>query len=245
MSGVTSRTLRHYDAIGLLPPAGAQGNGYRYYEQEDLLRLQQIVVLRELRLGLGEIAEILSRQRDQLSALRTHHQRLLHERDRLDQVARTVGRTIAELELSQQEGAVDMGQINRPENLFEGFDPTQYDAEARERWPQEWEQSKHFTDTLTAEDTERMQREMTAAMVRMAEHMAAGRNVSDDTVQAEVDASYRSVCRMWTPDAAAFRGLGQMYVDDPRFTATYDSISPGLAVYYRDAMAEYADTRLS
>lgn len=243
MSGVTSRTLRHYDEIGLLPPAGVSGNGYRYYEQGQLLRLQQILLLRELDLGLSEIATIVNQQRDQVTALRGHYQRLLRERDRLDVVARTVARTIDELE--HQEGAPGMTKINRPENLFEGFDPTPYDAEARERWPQQWDQSKQFTDTLSAADTERMQREQTAAMIRMAEFMTAGKHVGDAAVQAEVDAAYQAICQLWTPNAAAFKNLGQMYVDDPRFTSTYDQIAPGLAAYYRDAMNAYADTRLS
>jgi hypothetical protein len=138
-----------------------------------------------------------------------------------------------------------MTKINRPENLFEGFDPAEYDAEARERWPQQWEQSKRFTDTLTAADTERMQREQTAAMIRMAEFMTAGTDVGDTAVQAEVDAAYQAVAQMWTPNAEAFKNLGQMHVDDPRFAATYNTIAPGLAEYYRDAMVVYADSRLS
>jgi DNA-binding transcriptional MerR regulator len=243
ISGVSSRTLRHYDEIGLLPPAGVRPNGYRYYEQDELLRLQQILVMRELDLGLGEIAAILDQQRDALVALRGHYQRLLRERDRLDQVARTVARTIDELKT--KEGAPGMTKINRPENLFEGFDPAVYDAEARERWPQQWEQSKRFTDTLTAADTERMQREQTAAMIRMAEFMTAGSDVADTAVQAEVDAAYQAVARVWTPNVEAFKNLGQMYVDDPRFAATYNTIAPGLAEYYRDAMTVYADSRLS
>jgi DNA-binding transcriptional MerR regulator len=100
MSGVSSRTLRFYDEIRLLPPAGMRANGYRYYEEDELLRLQQILVLRELDLGLGEIAAILDQQRDPLMALRGHHQRLLRERDRLDQVARSVARTIDERTLA-------------------------------------------------------------------------------------------------------------------------------------------------
>lgn len=243
MSGVTSRTLRHYDEIGLLPPAGVSSNGYRYYEQDELLRLQQILVLRELDLGLAEIAAILDQQRDQVQALRGHYQQLLRERDRLDNVAGTVARTIVELETKK--GHTGMTRINRPENLFEGFDPTQYDAEARERWPEQWEQSKRFTDKLTAADTERMQREQTAAMIRMAEFMTARTDVGEPAVQAEVDTAYHAVGQMWTPNAQAFKSLGQMYVDDPRFTATYDAIAPGLAEYYRDAMAVYADARLS
>jgi DNA-binding transcriptional MerR regulator len=98
MSGVTTRALRHYDEIGLLPPAGVRNNGYRYYEQAQLLRLQQILVLWELDLGLDDIAAILDRQTDRLMALREHYSRLLRERDRLDRVARTVARTIQDLQ---------------------------------------------------------------------------------------------------------------------------------------------------
>jgi hypothetical protein len=135
--------------------------------------------------------------------------------------------------------------IDRPENLFEGFDASQYEDEARERWPKEYEQSKRFTDGLSTDDTNRMQQEFTDQMVRMAELRAAGVPVRDERVQDEVDALHRSVSRMWTPNAAAFAGLGRMYVDDPRFTATYDRVSPGLAEYYRDAMAVYAEARLT
>lgn len=243
MSSVSSRTLRHYDEIGLLPPAGTASNGYRFYEQADLLRLQQILVLRELDLGLREIRKILDQQEDPIQALQGHHQRLLQEQDRLGRVAATVARTIDEL--NSTKGLQGMTKINRPENLFEGFDPTHYSAEAHKNWPQQWEQSKQFTDTLSATDTERMQREQTEAMIRMAEFMTAGVDGSDAEVQAEVDAAYQAICRMWTPTAAAFKSLGQMYVDDARFTATYDKIAPGLAEYYRDAMTTYADARLS
>jgi DNA-binding transcriptional MerR regulator len=120
MSGVTSRTLRHYDEIGLLPPAWTGAGGYRYYEEDDLLRLQQILVLRELGLGLSEIAAILDQQADEVEALRAYHQRLLAERDRLDVLASTVARTIAELQ--DRKGHEGMSKINRPENLFAGFD---------------------------------------------------------------------------------------------------------------------------
>ncbi len=243
MSGVTSRTLRHYDEIGLLPPAWIASNGYRHYEEDDLLRLQQILVLRELGLGLSEIAGVLDHQADQAQALRAHHKRLLAERDRLAILAGTVERTIAELE--EREDGSDMPKISKPENLFEGFDPSQYDAEARERWPAQWEQSQQFAGTLTPQDLERMQRETTAQMFRMAQLMAAGTPADSPAVQAEVDAHYQGVCRFWTPTAPAYKGLGQTYVDDLRFKSAYDKIAAGLAEYQRDAMAAYADARLT
>lgn len=254
MSGVSSRALRHYDEIGLLPPARVGANGYRYYEQAELLRLQQILLLRELGLGLAEIRGILDSQLDQVQALREHRERLLREQDRLGVLARTVARTIDQLQAidrlqainqPQAEGSAAMTEINRPENLFEGFDPSAYDDEVRERWPQGWEQSARFTATLTPQDIERMQREMTAAMIRMAELMAAGTPVDDAAVQAEIELAYQGVCRFWTPDADAFTNLGRMYVEDERFKATYDRIAGGLAEYYRDAMACYAGSTLS
>jgi DNA-binding transcriptional MerR regulator len=85
MSGVTSRTLRHYDQIGLLVPAYIGSDGR--YEEAELLRLQQILLMRELGLGLREIAAVLERQVDQVAALREHHRRLLAQRGRLDVLA--------------------------------------------------------------------------------------------------------------------------------------------------------------
>ncbi|MEU1075908.1 MULTISPECIES: MerR family transcriptional regulator [unclassified Streptomyces] len=243
MSGVTSRTLRHYDEIGLLPPAGIGVNGHRQYEEADLLRLQQILLMRELGLGLREIQAVLDSQADRVAVLREHHRRLLTERDRLETLARTVGRTIAELEENED---TTMARINRPENLFEGFEhtDTETEAEVRERWPEAWEESRQAVETMTPDDTERWQREVTAQMIRFAEFMVAGTPVTDPAVQAETHLHYQGVCRFWTPNAAAYKGLGQTYVDDPRFRENFDRIADGLAVYQRDAMVAYADTRL-
>ena len=242
MAGVTARTLRHYESVGLLLPSSVGANGYRRYGDAELLRLQRILVLKALGLGLPEIAALLDEQRDELTALREHHGRLLAERERLGRMADTVERTIREL--SEQEGS-DRMTIERPENLFEGFDPSEYDQEARERWPEEHASSKRFTDTLTPADVERMQRETTAQIVRMAELQAAGTPVDAPAVQEEIDRLYASVARMWTPNAAAFTNLGAMYVDDERFRATYDRVAPGVAAYFRDAMAVYATQRLA
>ncbi|MFD7324914.1 MerR family transcriptional regulator [Streptomyces sp. NPDC059875] len=243
MSGVTSRTLRHYDEIGLLPHAWIGSNGHRYYEEADLLRLQQILLMRELGLGLREIQAVLDSQVDRVAVLREHHRRLLRERDRLETLARTVGRTIAELEEEKDDDS--MTKINRPENLFEGFETPVDEPEVRERWPEAWEESRAAVESMTAEDQERWQREVTAQMIRFAEFMVAGTPVDDPAVQAEVDAHYQGVCRYWTPNADAYKGLGQTYVDDPRFRENYDRIADGLAVYQRDAMVAYADARLS
>lgn len=113
MSGVTSRTLRYYDEIGLLRPARVGSNGYRYYDREQLLRLQQILLLRELGLDLTTIGKVVDAQHDPLEALRRHHLRLLDERGRLDRLVATVAATVKHLE----EGT-DMPA----EHIFEGFE---------------------------------------------------------------------------------------------------------------------------
>lgn len=242
MSGVTSRTLRHYDAIGLLAPAHVGPNGYRYYEVEQLLRLQQILLLRELGLGLSEIADAIGSQPGTVEALRRHHARLLAERDRLGVLARTVARTIAELEGGDP---VSQPEINRPENLFEGFDPSAYEDEARARWPEQHQRSRPIAEAITPEQMEAIQKDLTAYMIRLAELMVAGKPAGDAEVLDEVDWHYRWITRFWTPSAEAYRNLGRTYVDDERFRVNYERIAEGLAVYQCEAMAAYARERLS
>ncbi|GAA4582480.1 MerR family transcriptional regulator [Planotetraspora phitsanulokensis] len=245
MSGVTSRTLRHYDQIGLLPPARVGRNGYRYYEEDQLLRLQQVLVLRELGLGLTEIKEIVERHTDPIAALREHHQRLLAERDRLDGVVRMVERTIAELQ--ENEGKPTMSKISRPENLFDGFDSARYAADARERWPEHWQQSgrQELLDSRTPQALERMQREATAGMIRMAEHMLAATPVDAPAVFAELDIHYRHLSEFWTPTAEQYAQLARMQAEEEQFRANYEQVAEGLAEYMRDAMTAYGQARLS
>lgn len=251
MSGVTSRTLRHYDEVGLLPPAWIADNGYRQYEERELLRLQQILVLRELGLGLREIADVLDRQIDQSEALRAHHRRLLAERDRLDRLARTVRRTIAGLDRGEQRGQTSqredggMTAINHPEDLFEGFDLERHSETARERWPEEWAESKRNVEALGDEDAERMKEEQTAQMVRMAEFMVAGTAADDAAVQREVGAQYEQLCRFWTPNQEAYKTLTRTFAEDEQWRTAYERVAEGLAAYQRDAMIAYADAELS
>lgn len=242
MAGVTARTLRHFDAIGLLPPSSVGPDGYRRYDDRALLRLQRVLVLRALGLPLKEIGAVLDAEQDEVATLREHRDRLLAERDRLGRMAETVTRTLEELVAREGRGAMS---IERPEDLFEGFDHSEYEAEARERWPEQAASSAAYVATLSPADTARLQQEFTDHLVRLAELRRAERPVDDPAVQEEVHWLHGSVSRMWEPDAAAFAALGRMYVEDERFRATYDRVAPGLAEYVRDAMAEYARTRLA
>jgi DNA-binding transcriptional MerR regulator len=242
MSQVTSRTLRHYDGIGLLAPAHIGANGYRYYGDEQLLRLQQILLLRELGLPLATIAGILDGQRDRLQALRRHEQRIRAERDRLARLATTISRTIA-----QMEG----GDTMAPEDLFEGFEPRQAEQECDfvERYGEgvrrHFETSRQATKGWTRQDYLDARCRGRAMDTRLVELMRSG--VAPDSAQAmEVMADHhRDVSLFWTPDRTSYTGLGQAYADDPQLRAHYEALSPGLPEYLRDAMATYAAQRLN
>lgn len=242
-SGVTARTLRYYGEIKLLSPAWIGPGGQRYYEESQLLRLQQILLLRELGLALDEIGKILDSQMDELEALRAHHQRLVEERKRLDMLTRTVARTIAELQQAREENT--MPKINRPENLFAGFSPSQYETDLREGWPELARRSEQVAASMTPDEIEQGQRERTAQMIRMAELMAAGTPVDAAAVQAEVDSQYQAMAQVQAMDAAQFRAIGQACVDNAQWRAAYEAVAVGLAEYQRDAIRAYADARLT
>ncbi|MFB7368976.1 MerR family transcriptional regulator [Streptomyces sp. NPDC056222] len=241
MSGVTARTLRHYDEIGLLPPARIGGNGHRYYEEHQLLLLQQILVLRALGVGLPEIGRVLADQVDEVEALRGHLRSLLAERDRLDALAGTVSRTIAELEQSRKDGT--SMTINRPENLFEGVQPSQYEENLRD-FPELAQEVGRRAATMGPAEAEAGHRARTAQMIRLAELMAAGTPADGEPVQAEIDAQYRVLTELRTVSAEEYRAIGRSCVDNEVWRAAYEAIAVGLAAYQRDAIEAYAATRL-
>jgi DNA-binding transcriptional MerR regulator len=244
LSGVTTRTLRHYDAIGLLEPVDVGPGGRRLYGHEELLRLQQILVLRELDVDLPTVAEILDAPTGasgpahrRTALLREHHDRLVAERDRFDRLAATVASTIESLE-----GGHDMAA----KDLYAGFDNSQYDAEARERWGDEAvNRSNSAWERLGPQGQAAHHRESQDIGAGLAALMADCVPVTDERVQSLVARHHAQIAVFWAPNAESYRGLGQMYVDDERFTATYDAFRPGLAVYLRDAIDEFASTRLS
>ncbi|MBW0104027.1 MerR family transcriptional regulator [Pseudonocardia sp. KRD291] len=240
LTGVTSRTLRHYDHIGLLVPADGTGRGrdpggQRRYGRAQLRRLQHVLLLRELGLGLADIAAVLDGPGDEVTALRRHHDRLVAEADRLLRLADTVAKSIEE-----REGGDPMSA----EEMFTAFRNDPYAAEARERWPEQYAQSRERTAGWGPEQVAAMHAEKDAVHRRLAELMAAGDPVDAPAVQDAVAAHHAWVGRFWTPGRAAYEGLGRMYADDPRFTATVDGYRAGLSPYLRDAIAVYAAAHL-
>ncbi|MEU3693858.1 MerR family transcriptional regulator [Streptomyces narbonensis] len=242
MSGVTARTLRHYDEIGLLAPARTGANGHRYYGEGQLLLLQQILVLRALGLSLEDIGRVLAEQVDEVEALRGHHLRLIAERDRLDTLAATVSRTIAELEQSRKDGTPMT--INRPENLFDGIQPEQYQDSLRD-FPEHAEQVAQRVAGMSPQDIEAGQRERTAQMIRLAELMAEGHRADAGPVQTEIDGQYQALTALRPVSAEEYREIGRSCVDNPAWRTAYEAIAPGLAAFQRDAIDAYAADRLA
>jgi DNA-binding transcriptional MerR regulator len=238
MSKITARTLRHYDAIGLLPPAETGPGGVRRYGRAELLRLQRILLLRDLGLGLDAVAEVLAQQTDRTEAriLADHRAWLLAESERLARLAATVQRTIDGL----QEGA-DMTDVE----LFDGFDPSRYEAEVEQRWPQQAAEARRRTAGWTKDDFERAAREGVESARSFAALHAEGLAADDPRVQEAVAKHYEDVCRFWTPTAEAYRGLGEMYVADERFRQYYDKHGEGTSEFLRDAIVAYAQRELS
>jgi len=241
MSKVTSRTLRHYDDVGLLRPAYVGANGYRYYEQDQLLRLQQVLLLRELGLGLGAIAEVLAGDRDQVAALRQHERWLHRERDRLGQLADTVSRTIRQLQGEHE--------MTAPE-LFEGFADRQAQLEEDlvtehgEAVREHFRSAREVTKDWPQQDYLDAQRRGEEVDDRVLAAMRSGAAPDSRAALEVMSEHYQGVAQFWTPDRQSYAGLGQMYVDNPEFKARYDAKAPGLAEYLRDATAAYADQRL-
>ncbi|GAA1693637.1 MerR family transcriptional regulator [Glycomyces endophyticus] len=237
LTGVTARTLRHYDAIGLLAPAAQGTGGQRRYGRPELLRLQQILLLKRLGLRLDVIAEILEGGLDETAALRAHAEAIAAERDRLERLAATVDDTIRQLE---------GGRPMAPETWFEGLDDD-HREEARRRWGQAAvERAWSVLQNMTPDERRAIPAEFDRLNTALAALRDDGRAPADPDVQAVVGEHYRLIARHWgaEPTAAAYTGLAALYTDDPRFRDTYDRVAPGLAHYLREAMTAWADTRL-
>lgn len=242
LAGTTSRTLRHYDQVGLLTPSSIGANGYRHYDAAALVRLQRILLLRELGLSLPQIAEILERPAKEEDALAGHLAWLHDEQSRLARQIASVEATIATLKRGEEPMAQDM---------FDGFDHTQYKDEVTERWGENaYADSDRWwrgMDAATKADWQADTAELGAAWTD-----AATRGISPTDAEAHALAARHVAWLTAMPgtpasapggDVAGYvRGLGEMYVADPRFAANYGG-QVG-AEFVRDALAAYADANL-
>lgn len=233
--GVTVRTLHHYDHIGLLSPSARSPAGYRLYTQDDVVRLQQVVVYRRLGFALEDIAALLDdSSTDPAAHLRRQRAAVLSQIDTMHALVTAIDRAL-EAEMS----GIRLTKDEQRELFGDGFSD-ELQEEARERWgdTDAWKQSRERTARYTKGDWERMKAESGDITARLVDAMQRG--VAADAGEAmDLAEEHRAHIGRWFYDCspAMHRGLGDMYVADPRFTKTYDEIAPGLARYLRDAIA--------
>mgnify|MGYP006341424871 FL=1 len=240
LAGTTSRTLRHYDAAGLLPPTRIARNGYRHYDQAALVRLQRILLLRELGLGLPAIADVLAHETTAAHALEGHREWLRMEQDRLARQIASVTRTI---------GALNEGEGLMAEQMFDGFDHTAYQGEVENRWgAATYAKGDAWWMSMNAEEKAAWQQRVSELGRDWIAAAEAGLDPSGPDAQALAErhvAWLRSI--PGTPAAsggdigAYVAGLAEMYVADPRFAANYATAEGGTrgAEFVRDALQEW------
>lgn len=235
LAGVTVRTLHHYDEIGLLVPRARTEAGYRLYDHDDLLRLQQIMFWRELGFTLTDIAAALDDpDYDRVEALREQRAELVRRHDDLGQILKAVDQTLAELE---------GGQRTDEEEMFVAFDHSQYEDEVKERWgdTDAYRQSRERTTHMGKADFDRIAAENEAFVGRLAEAFTGGAAPDSDRAMDLAEQARLAIGQFYDCSHEMHVNLGDMYVADPRFTATYDSHAEGLAAWFRDAIRANAE----
>jgi DNA-binding transcriptional MerR regulator len=261
-AGTTSRTLRHYDDIGLLSPSRVAHNGYRHYDQAALVRLQRILLLRELGLGLAQIAEVLDAPPGpstgsgtgavaEASALETHLAYLREEQNRLARQIASVETTIT---------ALKEGEPLMASNMFDGFDHTQYKEEVEDRWGKKaYADSDRWWRGMTEGERAEWQQLVSDLGRDWIAAAESGADPASDEAQAiakrhvewltGVPGTPAALRQAQGPDSAVkgyVIGLGEMYVADPRFGANYATADGGTrgAEFVRDALRIYAEANL-
>ncbi|GAA0211936.1 MerR family transcriptional regulator [Actinomadura nitritigenes] len=237
MAGISSRTLRHYHDIGLLMPSRVSANGYRWYERRELLRLQRIMLLRELGMPLSDIAAALDGESSELTALRRHREQLAAERDRLSRVLDTVDRTIAGL---SGERAV------RDEDFFTGL------AEAKERLRQDLRvrygqaaesrmvAAERATRHWTRADYEDAAEQGDRLYTRMSEARRRGAAPGSPEALELTAEHYQGVRALWPADAAGYHALADLITDNPEQRAIVSAVDPDLPPWLAEAVRAYA-----
>jgi MerR family transcriptional regulator, thiopeptide resistance regulator len=234
-AGITPRTLHFYDEIGLLSPSAVGENGYRYYDEASMLRLQQILLYRKMDMPLEEIKRIMGRRDfDILEALEGHRQALQKKIDQLEAMQMTVDETILYLK-GQTKMSVD--------EIFSGFSEEQqaeYEQEAMQTYDPEivkasnakWRAMSKAQQQSILEESKQVYVDIIAAMPK---------GPASPEVQACVERWRKNMDHFWTPKPEQLAYFGDLYNNDPRFKANFDKMAPGLAEFMREAINVYVD----
>lgn len=242
ISGISVRTLHFYDEIGLLKPAYYGDNNYRYYQEEQLLMLQQILFFRELGMPLSDIQKVLqSDDFDKVEALNSHKQMLTNNLDRMQTLIKTIDKTISHLR-----GKIIMKEIE----MYDGFDPgKQQEYEeylvntgtiSRKELDDSWNNVRHWKK----ENWEQFQCEGDEINKALVAAMELHFKPDSMEVQDLIRRHHAWVKHFWTPTRESYAGLGQMYLAHPDFRDFYNAYHPGLADYLVKGMLVFAERSL-
>ncbi len=239
LAGVSVRTLHYYDEIGLLKPSFIKNNGYRYYEDKELIKLQQILFFRELEFPLEDIKKILSSPHfNRVEVLRQQRSLLKLKRERIDKLLITIDKAInSDL---QKIG----GESMNTDDLFAAFGDEELVKnmkEAKVRWgnTDAYKQSMRKVKGWTKKDYERIKKEGEEFTKKLADAM--DKEINSREVQELIKQHHQGIEYFYDCSIEMYRNLGEMYVSDPRFAKYYNKFRPGLAVWLRDAINYYCD----
>ena len=233
LSGVTIRTLHHYDDIGLLSPGGRSEAGYRVYEEADLERLQRILFYRELGFTLKGISTILDDPNtDSMGHLRRQRRLLVERIERLDAMVDAI-----DYEMEAKTMDIKLTPEERFE-VFGEFRPEDHAEEAERRWgeTEAYKESNRRVSRYTKEDCLTLKAEEDEIRNRLAAAFEAGLAPDSEEAMAAAEAHRQHISR-WFYECTydIHRGLTDMYVSDERFRSNYDTQTPGLAAYIKEA----------
>ncbi|MYR07415.1 MerR family transcriptional regulator [Gordonia sp. SID5947] len=238
LTGVSVRTLHHYDQIGLVVPSGRTAAGYRVYDDVDVERLHRVLTYRELGFPLEQIATLLDDPAADASAhLRDQHALLIGRIDRLRRMVAAV-----EDMMDAKNNGIQLTAEEQAEIFGRDWPGDEYAAEAEERWGDSdaWQQSRERVARFSKDDWRAVKAETEALERRFADAMRA--DVVPGSAEANVLAEEHreSINRFYDCGYEMHVNLAGMYVADPRFTEHYDGVAPGLAKYVHDVIVANA-----
>lgn len=238
LSGVSARTLRYYDQIGLLRPRRLSSSGYRIYGAQEVGRLQQILFYRRLELPLERIRDIvLDPGFDPKSALASHRRQLLAEREKLERLLRNVENTLRNLE--EETSMTDAQRFEGLKDEMIAENEAKYGKEVRERWGDAAaDESNRRLKGKSQADFEAQQALAVQVNETLGQAMAQG-DPRGPLARQAVERHKRWLDGWGDYSPEAHVGLGEMYVEDERFAAYYDQVGPGAAQFLRDAIRAY------
>ncbi len=243
LSGITVRTLHFYDEIGLLKPSFVAENGYRYYQEKELIRLQQILFFRELGFELKKIQEIIVQDDfDTIHALHSHKHVLEKNITRLKTLIKTIDTTITYLEEKQP--------MNE-HTLFNGFDKekqaehekqliNKYGDTVKDHITESKNKIKHWTKT----DWDKRGAEFDSICKELTSLLEKKYKPNAPEVQTIIKRHYEWIKNFWTPNKESYAGLGQVYAS-PEWQTRFIPYHEKLGQFFADAMQVFASNTLS